>query len=274
MMKKSLMLLLFFCITSILSKCFAGYFQKPAIDTTDENLKPVFDLDSNKYTVVKVGKQYWMQQNLRTSRYNDTTVIATGLSAEEWKKSTKGAYAIYENDLLNEKAFGKLYNGYAVASGKICPKGWHIPTDKEWMQLEEFLSVDKAELNRTGGRSNVAGLVKATEHWKVSETSVNNKTGLTILPGGTRNDVGDFVTLKQFAGFWTSTEYETASNYLWYRHYYYNVNELGRNYVVKNNGYSCRCLKDENKKDPNASGQGKSNPGKPKAKPGPRVISN
>jgi uncharacterized protein (TIGR02145 family) len=241
-------------------------------DSVDQNLKPVYDLDSNRYTVIKVGKQYWMQQNLRTTKYSDTSAIATGLSADEWKKTTKGAYAIYEANPGNDGIYGKLYNGYAVSTGILCPKGWHIPTDKEWIQLEEFLGVDKAELNRTGGRSNLAGGIKSTELWKTSEAGIDNRTGLTVLPAGTRNDVGDYVTLNQFGAFWTSTAYETASNYLWYRHYYFNVNELGRNYVIKNNGYSCRCIKDTDpvvKKEPAKTSA-------PKAKPkyGPKVISN
>lgn len=213
-------------------------------DTTDKNLQPVYDLDSNKYTVIKIGSQYWMQQNLRTSKYNDSTPVATNLSVAEWKATTTGAYAVYDNNTTMEALYGKLYNGYAVATGKLCPKGWRIPTDADWKELELFAGMAKEELNRTGGRSNLAGKIKSPQQWKASEMAIDNSTGLSILPAGTRNDYGDFMTINQFTGFWTSTEYETASNYLWYRHFYYNINETGRNYVIKNNGYSCRCIKE------------------------------
>ena len=213
-------------------------------DTTDKNLQTVYDIDSNKYSVIKIGKQYWMQQNLHTSKYNDSTPIATNLSVAEWKTTTGGAFAVYDNNTAMDILYGKLYNGYAVATGKLCPKGWRIPKDADWKELETVLGVAKEELNRTGGRSNLAGKIKSLQQWKTSDMTIDNNTGLSILPAGTRNDYGDFMTINQFAGFWTSTEYETASNYLWYRHFYYNINEIGRNYVIKNNGYSCRCIKE------------------------------
>lgn len=258
MIKLAMLLLVMFQGHQALSQ--AGSTNSASKDSVDENLAPVYDLDSNKYSVVKVGKQYWLQQNLRTSKYNDTTAIATGLDAKAWKEASKGAYAVYENNPANEAIYGKLYNGYAVATGKLCPRGWHIPTDKEWQELEAFIGVDASELNRTGGRSNLAGALKSKELWKASDAGGNNKTGLNVLPAGTRTDVGDFVTLNQFGAFWTSTQYETAANYLWYRHYYFNINELGRNYVIKNNGYSCRCIKDVK---PSAKGPA----GKPAVKP-------
>lgn len=213
--------------------------------TTDKNLQPVYDLDSNRYTVLKLGKQYWLKENLRTSQYNDTTAIRSGLDAAAWKATTSGAYTVYENNPANELIYGKLYNGYAVSNGKLCPKGWHIPTDAEWKELETYLGVAAEEVGRTGGRSQLAGKLKKDQHWKDAEAARNNETDFSVMPAGTRNDYGDFITVGQFAGFWTSTTYETADNYLWYRHLYYNTNEIGRNYVIKNNGYSCRCIKDK-----------------------------
>ncbi len=213
-------------------------------DANDKNYLPVYDPDGNKYTVIKIGNQYWFQQNLRTTKYSDATAITTGLNEIEWKQTTKGAFASYENLPKNADIYGLLYNGYAVSTGKLCPKGWHIPTDAEWKELETFLGIDKSEINRTGGRSTLAGLVKSPDKWKDNEMKMENTTGFSVLPSGTRNDYGDFMVAGQFAGFWTSTPYETTDNYLWYRHFYYNTPEFGRNYVIKNNGYSCRCLKD------------------------------
>lgn len=212
--------------------------------STDVNLQPVYDLDKNRYTVVKIGNQYWLQQNLRTIQYRDGTVIPSGLDANEWKTTITGAYAVYGEDPGNADTYGLLYNGYAVATGKLCPEGWHIPTDAEWKELETFLGVGADEINRTGGRSMLAGLVKSPDKWKDNEMKMDNTSGFSVLPAGTRTDVGDYMVARQFSGFWTSTTYETADNYLWYRHFYYSTPEFGRNYVIKNNGYSCRCLKD------------------------------
>lgn len=144
--------------------------------------QPVYDLDSNQYTVLKIGKQYWLKENLSTSKYNDTTPIVTGLNDAQWKQTKTGAYAVYENNPQNRKQYGKLYNGYAVVSGKLCPKGWRIPTDKEWNEMESFLGVPAAELERTGERGAIAPKLKTKDGWKTSPFSVTIPVALPYCP--------------------------------------------------------------------------------------------
>lgn len=215
----------------------------------DRNLEPVYDLDSNKYTVIKIGKQYWLQQNLRTTQYSDTTAIASGLEDNEWKQTKKGAYAIYDNRKENELLYGKLYNGYAAASGKLCPKGWKIPSDKDWNELERHLGIPAAELEHTGERGNIADKLKSTGGWQASAFSGNNSTGLAFMPAGSRSDNGEFTNLGQYGNFWSSTVYDDRYGllYLWNHHAHYNTNAVGRIYTLANNGYSCRCIKDNKK---------------------------
>lgn len=208
--------------------------------------QPVYDLDGNAYTVLKIGKLYWFKENLRTSQYNDTTAIATGLSDNEWKQTKKGAFAVYENNPLYNTAYGKLYNGYAVRTGKLCPKGWRIPTDKDWNELEQFLGIPAGELERTGERGSIADKIKTTDGWKESGFSKNNSSGFSIKPAGVRLDNGEFTTIGQYGNFWTSTVYDDRYGllYLWNHHVHYNTNAVGRIYTLANNGYSCRCVAD------------------------------
>lgn len=194
-------------------------------------LSTVYDLDSNKYTVIKIGKQSWLKENLRTTQYNDTTPIATGLTDSEWKQTQKGAYAVYDNNPLHEKTYGKLYNGYAVRTGKLCPKGWRIATDKDWNELEQFLGLPKAELERTGERGSIADSLKKEE-------------GISMLLGGSRLDNGEYSTINQYGNYWTSTVYDDRYGllYLWNHHITLTSNAAGRIYTLANNGYSCRCI--------------------------------
>ena len=221
--------------------------QDIASETIDPS-QPVYDLDGNKYTVIKIGNQYWLKENLRTTQYNDTTAIATGLADSDWKQTKKGAYAVYENNMLNNNKYGKLYNGYAVATGKLCPKGWRVATDKDWNELEQFIGIPAAELDRTGERGNMADKLKTTQGWKASDFSGTNSSGFSILPAGSRLDNGEFSTLGQFGNFWTSTVYDDRYGllYLWNHHANYNSNAIGRIYTLANNGYSCRCILDNN----------------------------
>lgn len=208
--------------------------------------KPVYDLDSNQYTVIKMGAQYWLKENLRTSQYNDTTAIATGLSDSEWKETKKGAYAVYDNNAKNDQIYGKLYNGYAVATAKLCPKGWRIPTDKDWRDLEQYLGIPAAELESTGERGSVANMIKTADGWKESAFFNSNSTGFSVKPAGARLDNGEYTTLYQYANFWTSTVYDDRYGllYLWNHHVHYNTHAVGRIYTLAGNGYSCRCIKE------------------------------
>ena len=51
-----------------------------------------------------------------------------------------------------------LYNWYAVDDARgLCPSGWHVPTDGEFMTLEMELGMSESEANRTG----IVALTKA-----------------------------------------------------------------------------------------------------------------
>ena len=224
-----------------------GYHQQTGTQQ-EEGLLYVYDLDSNRYDVIKIGEQYWMKENLRTTQYNDTTFIPTGPGLD-WPKIKHGAYAIYDDNPAYAKKYGFLYNGYAAASGKLCPKGWHVATDTDWRELEKFYGMPEGELERTGERGDIAGKLKTTGDWKPSAFTGNNSSDFSILPAGARLDNGEYTTLNQYGNFWTSTVYDDRYGllYLWNHHVNYNTNAVGRIYTVAQNGYSCRCVKDKPK---------------------------
>lgn len=219
----------------------------PKADSLDINLRPVYDIDSNRYEVIKIGNQYWFKENLRTTHYRDTVKIPNRQDATEWSQNKSGAYAFFDNEAKNIEQYGFLYNGYAVATGRLCPEGWHIPTDKEWIELERFLGLPAAELEQTGDRGNIAPKLKSPSGWNSSEFSGDNSSGLAIKPAGARKDNGEFVTLGQYGNFWTSTVYDDRYGllYLWNHHVHYNTDAVGRIYTLATNGYSCRCVKDQ-----------------------------
>ena len=208
----------------------------------------VYDLDSYRYEVMKIGENFWFIQNLRTTQYNDTTWIPSG-EGQDWSKLKHGAYTVYDNSPVNRKKYGLLYNGYAAASGKLCPEGWHVATDAEWKELELFFGMPESELERTGERGDIAGKLKVVDDWKPSGFPVSNSSGFGIQPGGARLDNGEFSTINQYGNFWTSTVYDDRYGllYLWNHHVNYNTNAVGRIYTIATNGYSCRCVKDKPK---------------------------
>ena len=80
-----------------------------------------------------------MSENLRTTKYADGTAIPNISDDDEWKSLSTGAWCHYDNDSSQYDAtYGKLYNWYAVETGKLCPTGWHVPTNAEWTVLTYY----------------------------------------------------------------------------------------------------------------------------------------
>ncbi len=88
----------------------------------------VNDIDGNSYNTVKSGTLCWMKENLKTTKYNDGSPIPNVIDNTGWTKLTTGAYCNYDNIANNANTYGRLYNWYAVGTGKLCPKGWHVST--------------------------------------------------------------------------------------------------------------------------------------------------
>jgi len=128
-------------------------------------LQGVKDVDNNRYDVVTIGTQTWMAENLKTTRYNDGTVIPLITGNTAWATaSTNGApgYCWYSNLSSNLILYGALYNWYSINSSSngnknVCPTGWHVPTDSEWTTLSTFLGGTLV----AGGKMKGAGLA----HW-------------------------------------------------------------------------------------------------------------
>ena len=92
--------------------------------------------DGYTYDLVAIGDQCWFAENLRNEHYANGEAIPGDLSNGEWYSTTNGAQAIYANDASNLADYGRLYNWYAVDDARgLCPSGWHVPTDGEFMTL-------------------------------------------------------------------------------------------------------------------------------------------
>jgi len=199
----------------------------------------VTDIDGNLYHTVQIGNQCWTQSNLKTSKYRNGDSIPTGLSNSQWSSTTSGAYAIYDNNSVNDGLYGKLYNHYAVTDSRgLCPTGWHVPSDAEWTTL----------VNQLGGSSVAGGALKSTAMqptpggWNSPNTGATNSSGFTALPGGLRGSFGDFLNLSSF-GFWWSSSVSSGSD-AWYRLLNYSDSNFTRFDNDRTLGFSVRCCRD------------------------------
>jgi uncharacterized protein (TIGR02145 family) len=198
----------------------------------------VTDIDGNLYHTVQIGTQCWTQSNLKVSNYRNGDNIPTGLSNTAWQNTTAGAYAIYDNNPVNDGLYGKLYNHYAVMDTRgLCPTGWHVPTDGEWTTLETFL----------GGSSVAGGLLKSTAiqpapgGWPSPNSGVTNIYGFSAGPGGLCGNNGLYYVIDD-NGYWWSSSVQGWGAYS--RALLQNSIALHGNFGFQTFGHSVRCLKD------------------------------
>lgn len=165
--------------------------------------------DSKTYKSVKIGTQTWMAENLNY------------LSENSW---------CYDNNSSYGSKCGRLYD-YETAK-KVCPSGWHLPSDAEWTILTDNL----------GGEGVAGDKMKSTVIWDNNGNGYNS-SGFTGLPGGFRSHNGAFSSIRILGFWWSSTESNTYS--AWYRYLSYDDGEVGRSSgSQKLDGLSVRCLRD------------------------------
>jgi uncharacterized protein (TIGR02145 family) len=196
----------------------------------------VTDVDGNVYSIIQIGTQFWTGENLKTTKFNDNTDIPLVTDANTWINLATPAFCWYNNDeATNKDVYGGLYNFYAVSSGKLCPAGWHVPSNDEFTILSNYL----------GGVSVAGGKMKETGtiHWSSPNTGATNESNFTGLPGGQRNEAGDFAGMGLNGIWWSSTPYNNIKP--WYRSLGSTISALFvGNGSLNIRGFSIRCIKD------------------------------
>ena len=194
------------------------------------------DNDGHTYNTVKIGSDWWMAEDLKTTKYSNgnligtTTLPTTDISAE----ATPSYQWPVDGNEGNVATYGRLYTWFTVTDGRnVCPTGWHVPADGEWETLKTNIGGDLV----AGGKLKEAG----TTHWQTPNTGATNETGFTALPGGYRNLNGAFVSLQISSYYWSSTQNPTPA-WGWGQHMYYNDGVLLRGGYEKKDGVAVRCL--------------------------------
>lgn len=155
------------------------------IDATKYVLTDVRGGETIIYPIVKIGTQYWMRDNLNTTKYRDATAIIN--NTNNLTKTTAGYYVNNSN---------YFYNQAAIVTGKIAPQGWKIPEQNDWEILKTYIR-DNASALKTGVWTSSEGIPLA-----------NNKTGFNGKPVGIYTKVKDKNTItygfsQRYACYWT-----------------------------------------------------------------------
>ena len=219
------------------------------------------DRDNNIYNTVELGEQCWMRENLRTTKYADGVSIPQGVGG-----SSIAAWSYPHFDASNMNTYGLLYNYAAVMRNEsvtndnpsgvqgICPTGWHVPSDAEWVQLINYLGhqdqyvCDNINTNVAKSLASTTGWSGGSDACAVGNTPANNNaTNFSGMPAGyfyptMSTDESYFGAI---AVFWTTTS-PSNNDYssMYGRQLYCNSATVGRGGCPAGCGYSVRCLRD------------------------------
>lgn len=209
--------------------------------------------DGTVYQTVTIGDQEWLAENLRFL----PSVVGPDVGSE----STPYYYVhVYNGTNVTDaksseffSAFGVLYNWSAAINA--CPAGWHLPSDDEWTELENFLADNEYNYDGTigGGKTKIAKSLAATNGWKSSTNTgsvgnsdyleYRNKSGFSALPGASRGEGGSFSYVVGASGAWWSAT-ELNSFYAWDRRLQHDLSNVGGVRNDKRLGLSVRCVRD------------------------------
>lgn len=201
------------------------------------SLPDMSDIIGNTYRTVKIGDQIWMAENLKTTKYKDGTNIPLKTANTSWTDPNPNpAYCWYNNDqaFSASNSYGALYNWHAVNTGKLCPAGWHVPSQDEWFTLIETVP----------GYGTEASRLKAIEGWNPPGywTSYTDEFGFSALPGGYRTDTNASFGGAGNSGFWwtanPSADYQSRAFNM-----QYNSPVVGNSSLGQWRGHSVRCVK-------------------------------
>ena len=236
--------------------------------------------DGNIYNTILLADQCWMRDNLRylpavfpgdNPNQNHPRYYVYGYMGTDTaiaKQQNLFGVNIYDT-------YGVLYNWPAVMQGSnssntnpsgvqgICPPGWHVPSEYEWMQLEIFLGIPLADiyLLHSRGTNEGAKLAGADSLWE-SGPLINNpgfgSSGFDAFPAGfvRPNTNKIFWNLRSRFTYWTATNGPDATpppqppyfqaNRAIVRHMSNasTTGQLIRTTSVHTKGLSLRCVRD------------------------------
>ena len=222
-------------------------------ETTEFSCGDPVNYHGYDYATVQIGEQCWFAENLRNEHYANGDAIPGDLSNGEWSTTTDGAMTVYgegtstvyngsDDEVSNLTDYGRLYNWYAVDDARgLCPSGWHVPTDGEFMTLEMELGMSESEANGTGWRGTDQGTQMKSSASDSPAWNGTNTSGFSGLAGGYRHYNGDFSSGGYNGVFWSAS---ADGTYAWYRELHGGNTEVYRHNYYQRSGFSVRCVRD------------------------------
>ncbi len=158
----------------------------------------------SQFSEIQIGSQVWMAKNFDGVLFRNGDSIPHAKTPAEWQnagRDGKPAWCDYQNDSAFGRKYGRIYNWYAVNDPRgFGVAGWHVPTNGEWIILEDFLGPAEAGL-------------KLKCKADVAKNGIdNNSIQFCVKIGGYRGKEGGFSGLDEFTYLFSSTEHDKKMN--------------------------------------------------------------
>ena len=203
---------------------------------TTANCVSSVDFDSYTYPVVAIGGQCWFAENLRSTVFRDGTVIPEETAAN-FPDLTTPAQTTYNSSPSTFNAQGRHYNGHAATNtenGGLCPSGWHVPTELDWMELESFLVSE-------GSGKRMGRALKSTSGW-ASSGNGEDTYGFNASGAGHIWPDGGTYSLNYYGHYHSSTL--TDGGNIMVRGFAFDSDQMVRETYWAVTGCSVRCIED------------------------------
>jgi uncharacterized protein (TIGR02145 family) len=209
---------------------------------------------SNTYTIANINGQCWMTQHLKEVPTTGPCTDAPNTGCNIWLNTSLadlGSWGYYNNTTTNGSAGwrttepaageGLLYQWSAAMNGStaerakgVCPAGWHIPSDCEYMYLEHGLGLAVSEQILSSSSRNTGNVGQKLRAIGAGFSA--------LLSGSRQNTTGAFQNRTSNTEIWTSSSNLTGSSAN--RRLAFGSAGPARFFVGRNFAYSVRCLKD------------------------------
>ena len=231
-MKREYLLLLF--LAALLAGCGDDV---SANDDENDGATPTTmtdERDGQVYRIITIGEQVWMAENLNYEYKVDSVVYGNWSSVLDpsGKSDSSARYGRFYTwaaamDTATTGCGDSTVCEKSAAQG-ICPDGWHLPSEWDWMVL--FISV--------GGDPVAGTALRASSGWGGNYTDAY---GFSALPTGHRALDGEISFANDEASFWSSNDGPKDAVRM-------QIFDLEPSASIvpgnKDEGYSVRCVRD------------------------------
>ncbi|MFM7595130.1 MAG: FISUMP domain-containing protein [Flavobacteriales bacterium] len=151
---------------------------------------------------VQIDTLSWSIKNLDVTTFRNGDPIRNAKTREEWIDCLNNAipaYCDYRNDTTLGRIYGHLYNWFAIADPRgLAPIGSRVSNNRDWSDLCIYMNEGVYNWENMGL---VSQRLRSKHSWKNS-SSGENYFDFNLLPGGYRNENGEFVGLGMETSLW------------------------------------------------------------------------